>query len=151
FDAAAREFGWRGRDPKPGSMRKGDWLIGWGCAATMYPTQMGPAAARVTLDANGSARVQTAAHDIGNRASTVIAMTAARRPGLPLDRIAVEFGDSDLPPATVAGGSNTTASVCNTVAKACEDIRSRIAAAAVAAPEAAFNGKDPDSLTLKDG
>ena len=37
----------------------------------------------------------------------------------------VELGDTELPPAPVAGGSNTTASVCNVVAKACEDIRRR--------------------------
>src|SRR5581483_10857786 len=27
FDVAAKEFGWSKRDPKPGSMRDGDWLI----------------------------------------------------------------------------------------------------------------------------
>ena len=35
----------------------------------------------------------------------------------------VELGDSDLPPAPVAGGSNTTASVCSAVQKACDAIR----------------------------
>src|SRR5665213_2495765 len=54
------------------------------------------------------------------------------------------------PPAPVAGGSNTTASVCNVVAKACEQIRSRVAQAAVAA-EGVFTGKDPASLALTDG
>ena len=49
FEAAAQSFGWNRRDPKPGSMRDGDWLVGWGCATTMYPTQMGPATARVTI------------------------------------------------------------------------------------------------------
>ncbi len=37
----------------------------------------------------------------------------------------VELGDSDLPPAPVAGGSNSTASVSNAVAKACEDVVAR--------------------------
>jgi hypothetical protein len=44
-------------------MRDGDWLVGWGCAATMYPRQMGPAAARVTLMPQGTVKVQMAAHD----------------------------------------------------------------------------------------
>ena len=32
YDEAATAFGWKRRDPQPGSMRDGDWLIGWGCA-----------------------------------------------------------------------------------------------------------------------
>jgi xanthine dehydrogenase YagR molybdenum-binding subunit len=151
FDAAAAAFGWEKRSPAPGSMRDGDWAIGWGCAATMYPTQLGPATVRVILSPRGTAKVQTAAHDIGTGAYTVIALTAADRLGLPLDKITVELGDSDLPPAPVAGGSNTTASVCNVVAKACEEIRTRIADAAVAAPGGAFSGIDSAKLNLAGG
>src|SRR6516225_5117247 len=111
FDAAAKAFGWQARDLKPGSMRDGDWAIGWGCAATMYPTQLSPAAARVSLMPQGTIRVQTAAHDIGTGAYTVIALAAADKLGIALDKISVELGDSELPPSPVAGGSNTTASV----------------------------------------
>ncbi|HYM73244.1 MAG TPA: molybdopterin cofactor-binding domain-containing protein, partial [Stellaceae bacterium] len=77
--------------------------------------------------------------------------TAADKLGIGLERITVELGDSDLPPAPVAGGSNTTASVCNVVAKACEQIRKRIAEAAVAATSGPFAGKDAASLVLSDG
>ena len=155
FDAAANAFGWSKRDPKPGAMRDGDWLIGWGCATTMYPTNMGPAAARVTLSPDGFARVQTAAHDIGTGAYTVIALAVADRLGVPLEKIDVQLGDSNLPPSPVAGGSNTTASVCNVVVKACDDIRSRIAGAASAAKDGKLAGRQPDQLifaseTLRD-
>jgi xanthine dehydrogenase YagR molybdenum-binding subunit len=151
FEAAAKSFGWEHRNPQPGAMRDGDWLVGWGCAATMYPTQMGPATARVTLMPGGTARVQTAAHEIGNGAYTVIALTASDRLGIAPDKIAVELGDSDLPPAPVAGGSNTTASVCNVVAKACDQLRDRIAAAAVGEGGGVFAGKNPATLVLTDG
>jgi xanthine dehydrogenase YagR molybdenum-binding subunit len=117
----------------------------------MYPTQMGPAAVRVTLMPQGSVKVQTAAHDIGTGAYTIIALTAADKLGLPLDKITVELGDSDLPPAPVAGGSNTTASVCTVVAKACDDIRGRIVRAATAAADGPFAGADPALLTLAGG
>jgi xanthine dehydrogenase YagR molybdenum-binding subunit len=33
YDEAAARFGWSKRDAKPGSMRDGDWLVGWGCAS----------------------------------------------------------------------------------------------------------------------
>jgi len=128
FDAAAKAFGWSERDARPGAMRDGDWLIGWGCAATMYPTQIAPATARVTLTSSGTAKVQTATHEIGNGIYTAIAAVVADRLGVPLDKITVETGDSDLPPAPVAGGSNSTASVCNVVAKACAQIKERLGA-----------------------
>src|SRR5262249_20156844 len=105
FDAAAKSFGWDKRTPQPGSMRDGDWLVGWGCAATMYPTQVAPAAARVTVTPQGAVKVQTAAHEIGNGAYTVIALVAADKLGVPVGKVSVELGDSDLPPAPVAGGS----------------------------------------------
>jgi len=151
FDSGGEAFGWRERHPRPGSMQDGEWTVGWGCAATMYPTQIGPATARVSMTPQGAVKVQTAAHEIGNGAYTVIALTASDRLGIALDSITVELGDSDLPPAPVAGGSNTTASVCNVVAKACEQIRARIAEAAVKAADGAFAGKDASRLVLADG
>jgi len=54
FDAAAAALGWAKRDPKPGSMRDGDWLVGWGCATSLSPASMGPAAVRVTLSPGGA-------------------------------------------------------------------------------------------------
>jgi xanthine dehydrogenase YagR molybdenum-binding subunit len=151
FDAGAAAFGWSRRTPAPGSMRDGDWLVGLGCATTMYPTQVGPASARVSLTGNGAARVQCASHEIGNGVRTVLALTAARALGVPLERIDVEVGDSDLPPAPVSGGSNSTASCCTVVAKACEEIRGRIAAAAIAPGAGPFAGRDPATLNLVDG
>jgi xanthine dehydrogenase YagR molybdenum-binding subunit len=151
FDTAAKRFGWSRRSAEPGSMSEGDWLIGWGCAATMYPSQMAPATARVSLTAEGEARVQTAAHEIGNGAYTVIGMVAAERLGVAIDKVTVELGDTELPPAPVAGGSNTTASVCNVVAKACDDIRARLASASVGAGGSPHAGQDPGGLTLAGG
>jgi xanthine dehydrogenase YagR molybdenum-binding subunit len=151
FDEGARQFGWMQRTPQPGSMRDGDWVIGWGCASTMYPTQMAPATVRVTLTPQGLVKVQTAAHDIGTGAYTVIAQTAADYLGAYFDNVAVALGDSDFPPAPVAGGSNTTASLCNVVAKACLQIRYKIAQAAVKAEGGTFSGRDPASLTLQNG
>jgi xanthine dehydrogenase YagR molybdenum-binding subunit len=148
FEAASQAFGWAQRDPKPGSMRDGDWLIGWGAATTMYPSQVAPAAVRVRLTPEGAVRIQTATHEIGNGVRTALAITASERLGVPIGRIEVETGDTQLPPAPVAGGSNSTASVCNAVATACEQIRDRIARAAVADRAGAFFGTEPDSLWL---
>jgi xanthine dehydrogenase YagR molybdenum-binding subunit len=148
FDEAAAAFGWQDRSPAPASMRNGDWLIGWGCAAATYHASISAAAARVRLTPEGTARVETAAHDIGTGALTVIAMTAADRLGLSVDKVAVEIGDSDLPPGGLAAGSTHTASVCTVVAKACDDIKERIARAATRANDSPFAGAEPASLML---
>jgi xanthine dehydrogenase YagR molybdenum-binding subunit len=126
FDEAARAFGWASRNPEPRGMADGDWLIGFGCATTCYPTQMAPAAARVRLQRDGRARVEIAGHELGTGAYTVIAQAAADKLGVPFDKVTVLIGDSDLPPAPVAGGSNSTASTCSAVMMVCEQVRQRL-------------------------
>jgi xanthine dehydrogenase YagR molybdenum-binding subunit len=151
YDQAAEAFGWKDRNPQPGSTRHGDWLVGYGCATALYPTHTGPAAARVRLKPNGEARVQIAAHEIGNGAYTVIGQMAAERLGIDLSSVTVEIGDSRLPPAPVAGGSNTTASSCSAVLKTCDLIRARLFHAAATANDGPLAGRSADDLTLQDG
>ena len=151
YDEASRAFGWSHRNPQPGSMRDGNWLIGWGCATACYPTQMSPATARVKFDRHGKAQVAVAAHEIGNGAYTVIGQMAAERLGITLDAVKVELGDTELPPGPVAGGSVTTASVCSAVMKACDAIRDRLFRAAVTSNEGPLAGRRPDELRLAAG
>jgi len=126
FDEGAKAFGWANRKSQPKSMSDGDWLIGYGCATTCYPTQMAPAAARVRLQRDGRTRVEIAGHEIGNGAYTVIGQAAAEKLGVPVENVSVFIGDSDLPPAPVAGGSNSTASTCSAVMMVCDQIRQRL-------------------------
>ncbi len=151
YDAAAGAFGWSQRTAQPGSMRAGDWLIGWGCATAVYPTHIGAATARVRLLPNGEVRVQTAAHEIGNGVYTVLAQVAAERLGVPLASVRVEVGDSALPPAPVAGGSNTTASTSSAVLKACDAMREKLLRAAATANDGPLAGRSPAELRLTDG
>src|SRR4029079_1199661 len=67
YDQAADRFGWKNREKRPGAMREGDWLIGWGCASAVYPTHFGAATARVRLMASGEARVPMAGPQSGTR------------------------------------------------------------------------------------
>jgi xanthine dehydrogenase YagR molybdenum-binding subunit len=151
FDQAAERFGWRQRNPKPASMRDGAWLVGYGCATSFYPNNIGAAAVRISLMPSGRANVALAAHEIGNGAYTTVAITAAHALGLAVADVTVQMGDSDLPPVPVAGGSNNAASTTHVVVKACEDIRRRLAEAAVAAEDSPFHGADPTTLTLSGG
>ena len=142
FDQAAEAFGWKARNPTPGSTRDGNWLVGWGCAASAYPTQMAAATARVRVFADGRALVETAGHEIGNGLYTVAAQTAAEGLGIPVEKVSVSLGDTDLPPAPVAGGSISTASVCTVIAQACDAIRMRLGQDGKPAPDVAAAMKD---------
>ena len=112
WSSGAERFGWRRRSPVPGKRREGEWLVGMGCATATYPyVRMPGAAARITLARDGTALVEVAAHEMGMGTATTTAMVAADRLGLPLDRIEVRYGDSIIPGAILAGGSQQTAAI----------------------------------------
>lgn len=151
YDEASKAFGWKSRNPNPASMRDGDWMIGWGCATAVYPTHVGAAAARVRLSADGKVKLQCASHEIGTGIRTVAAQMAAQRLGTRLEDVECEMGDTELPPAPVAGGSNSTASVCSTVLKACEAIRTKLFETAVKTNDGPLAGHDVQTLEMADG
>lgn len=72
------------------------------------------AEARITLtrdDDGVTALVEVAAAEMGMGTSTTTALVAAERLGLPLDRVEVGYGDSAIPGAIMAGGSQQTAAI----------------------------------------
>src|SRR5271163_2743408 len=118
LDVGSAKFGWAKRNPKPGSMRDGDELIGWGVAACSWPADRMPCSARVQIKADGSARAACATQDIGTGTYTVIAQVVHELTGVPFDKIDVVLGDSSLPPGPISGGSWVTATVMPAVAGA---------------------------------
>jgi xanthine dehydrogenase YagR molybdenum-binding subunit len=81
----------------------------------------------------------------------VVAITAARSLGLGIKDVTVLMGDSNLPPIMIAGGSNNAASASSVVLKACEELRRRIADAAVRTADSPFHAADASSLRLSEG
>lgn len=126
YDEASKAFGWERRDAAPMSMQQGDWLVGLGCATACYPTQMAPSTARVHFSADNRIRVQSASHDVGTGAYTVIGQMAAEILDVEMKNVKVELGDSRLPPGPVSGGSVTTASTCSAAKLACGEILKKL-------------------------
>ena len=126
----ARRFGWNRRQQKPGTVRDGRWLIGYGVAAAIRVHPQAPAKARVRLAADGSCEVLSDMTDIGTGTYTVLTQIAAERLGLPVDKVRVELGRSDLPASWGAGGSWGASSSGMAVYLACEVIREKLRAAA---------------------
>ena len=113
----ARRFGWADRDPRPGIRREGRWLAGTGLAAATYPARRRPRGRRPGADDGFVVRI--AAVDIGTGARTALAEIAAQALGT-AGAVRVELGDSDLPHASLAGGSMGTRRWGSAVVRACE-------------------------------
>ncbi|MFF1718135.1 xanthine dehydrogenase family protein molybdopterin-binding subunit [Streptomyces sviceus] len=123
----ARRFGWAGRDPRPRSRAEGPLLVGSGVAAAMYPVLVQPSTAAARALPDGTFLVRINATDIGTGARTVLAQIAADALGVPVDRVRTEVGSSDLPAASLAGGSSGTASWGWAVHEACVRLAERLA------------------------
>ncbi|GLX21617.1 xanthine dehydrogenase family protein molybdopterin-binding subunit [Streptomyces lavendulae] len=120
----ARRFGWPGtRGPRT----RDGLLTGAGVAASTYPVYLAPCQAVAHALPDGTYRVEVAATDIGTGARTVLAMVAADALGVPADRVTSVVGHSDLPPASVAGGSSGTGSWGWAVHEACRALALKLA------------------------
>jgi xanthine dehydrogenase YagR molybdenum-binding subunit len=134
YREGAARFGWRLRTHRAGSMKDGSELIGWGMATGIWETFTMDTAARVRIGAGGGIEVESATSDIGPGTYTLMAQVAADGLSVPLERITVRLGDSDLPTAPIQGGSATAASVGAAVHLACKSLRSKLFEAARGLP-----------------
>ena len=149
YRAGAKRFGWDGRNARLGSRQEGEWLVGLGMATATYPYQRMPGgAARIILTADGHATVEIAAHEMGMGTSTTTAIVAADRLGLPLDRVTVRYGDSDLPGLVLAGGSQQTASIGAAVIAAHHALVTELLK--LAGNDSPLAGLDPKKLATED-
>lgn len=115
----ARRFGWDRRDPRPRARVEGPLLIGSGVAAATYPVMVWPSKASARALRDGTFLVSINAADIGTGSRTVLAQIAADVLDVPLERVRIEVGRTDLPAASLAGGSSGTASWGWPVHEAC--------------------------------
>jgi xanthine dehydrogenase YagR molybdenum-binding subunit len=126
YQQAAEKFGWKKRNPEPRSMREGKYLIGWGMATGTWGSFQAPATIKLTLNADGTAVVQTAASDMGPGTYTTISMITANFLGLPVEKVSFQLGDSEMPFAPVHGGSLTTASVGSAARGVCQQVLKKL-------------------------
>ena len=123
----AERFGWHARNPQPGQVRDGRWLVGLGMAAGFRNNIVTTSGARVHLDAQGIVTVETDMTDIGTGSYTIIAQTAAEMMGVPLERVVVRLGDSDYPLSSGSGGQWGANSSTAGVYAACVKLREAVA------------------------
>jgi xanthine dehydrogenase YagR molybdenum-binding subunit len=147
----AARFGWEKRTPEPRSMRDGRYLIGQGVAAAIFTHWRWPGKARVTLNGDGSALVEAAAHDIGTGTYTVMTQVAADALGMAPDRVTVRLGDTRLPESHPAIGSSTVPNATAAVMLAARAARDKAVELALTARDAPFAGAAPEDVIVADG
>jgi xanthine dehydrogenase YagR molybdenum-binding subunit len=123
----AERFGWNKRNPVPGQVRDGRWLVGYGMAAAFRNNLVMRSAARVRLERDGRVTVETDMTDIGTGSYTIIAQTAAEMMGLPLEQVVVRLGDSNYPVSAGSGGQWGGNSSTAGVYAACVRLREMVA------------------------
>ena len=138
----AAKFGWDSGPRTPRMQREGEWWIGTGVASAARVHNVGEAKARVTLQADGTALVQTDMTDIGTGTYAILGQIAGEMLGMSRDDVLVELGDTKHPRGPGSGGSWGAASSGSAVFVACEAIAEEIAS---------LLGAGKDDLTLKDG
>jgi xanthine dehydrogenase YagR molybdenum-binding subunit len=89
YARGAERFGWRDRDPRPGAMRDGRWLVGMGVATAFHPSTRMPASVTMRLGADGVVVLRCGMHEMGMGSATVQAQIAADEMGVPLESVRV--------------------------------------------------------------
>jgi len=138
----AERFGWNKRNPVPGQVRDGRWLIGYGMASAFRNNLNMRSAARARLERDGQVTIETDMTDIGTGTYTIIAQTAAEMMGLPLDKVVVRLGDSNYPVSAGSGGQWGGNSSTAGVYAACVKLREMVAQKL---------GLDPATADFSDG
>jgi xanthine dehydrogenase YagR molybdenum-binding subunit len=119
----AERFGWQQRDPRPGRRREGDWWAGIGVAASTYPGETMPGSEALILYDGRRYVVSIGAADIGTGTWTTLTQISADALGCSSDDVLLRIGDTDLPMASVEGGSSGISSWGSTVVAAARAFR----------------------------
>lgn len=147
----AQKFGWDKRNPQVGSMTRDGKILGWGMAACSWIAMRMPTQVSIELKADGTARIVCATQDIGTGTYTVMAQMVSAETGIPLDKIDVVLGDTNLPPGPFSGGSTVTASVVPAVLQAAREAKQAAIELAIQTPNSPFLHRKPDDLVFANG
>jgi xanthine dehydrogenase YagR molybdenum-binding subunit len=123
FRVGTDKFGWARRNPRPGAVREGRWLVGLGTAAAIRGANIYPSAARIRLSPAGIVTVEADMTDIGTGSYTILGQTAAEMMGVGLDKVVVRLGDSNFPRTTGSGGQFGASASTAGVYAACMKLR----------------------------
>ncbi|OFV96442.1 MAG: hypothetical protein A3H28_01910 [Acidobacteria bacterium RIFCSPLOWO2_02_FULL_61_28] len=126
----AEAFGWTEKR-RQYAQQSGPVRRGVGMAIGYWNSSLGPSSAEVQLLPDGSVKVLVGVTDIGTGAKTTMGLIAAETLGVPLESIAVVYGDTDIAPYSPGeSGSRTTGYTGMAVIEAAQNVRKQLLDAA---------------------
>jgi len=145
LDKVAQWIGWGKPSEEPVA---GNWKTGKGLALGNKYSQIDTAAAAyVKVHMDGTVELRHGSDEVGQGCNTVLAQIVAEQFQVPMDKVRVTWGDTDLTAYDFgAGSSGTTFKTGNALVRACEDAKRQMFA--LAAPRL---GTDPADLETRDG
>lgn len=150
IQVGAEKIGWNKRSLKPGGVRSGEWLVGYGMGVGTFGAHRGAAAVRAKLLANGTVVFQSAVTDIGPGTGTAMVQIASEHLGISPEKITFQLGNSDFPQAPNQGGSATVATVGSAVVAVCTAMKEKLLGMA-STSEKRFAGVKIENVTFDKG
>ena len=151
YTEAAQSFGWDKRNPQPGSMTRGNRLVGYGMATGIWDAYQFPSRVEVIITPEGKLFVNNAVTDIGTGTLTVMTQIAADEMGLPLEDVIFSYGDGKKPFSMFQGGSATVASTGAGIVAATQALKRRLLRKVREMGHPAFNRADVDEVVFRNG
>ena len=151
YRVGAERFGWARRTRDIGSMRDGNWLVGFGMAGVTFTSGQAPCQVTVSIRRDGSAHVRSAATDLGTGTYTIATQVTAELLGLGIDQVQVEIGDSNLPFAPYSGGSGMATSLSGAIHDAVGKLVRAFVEVVGDDQSSPLRGRSPDELTTRQG
>ena len=147
----AEKFGWSKRNPQPGTMTRGNKLVGYGMATGIWDAFQFPSRIEAIINKEGKLVVNNAVTDIGTGSYTVITQMAADEFGLPIEDVTFNYGDSKEPFSMFQGGSSSTASAGVGVVFAAKSLKKKLLKKAKDIEGSILKDADDEDVIFKDG
>lgn len=130
YQLGSERIGWQQRRLEPGTLKDGDWLVGYGMGTGSFGAYRGTASVRAKLEPDGRLLLQCSVNDMGPGTATMMTAIASEAMGIQANKITVQMGSTGLPPGPTQGGSTTTSTVGSAVHEASMELKLQIAALA---------------------
>ncbi|TCD07607.1 xanthine dehydrogenase family protein molybdopterin-binding subunit [Pedobacter frigidisoli] len=148
---AAEKFGWDKRSPEPGSMARGNKLVGYGMATGIWDAFQFPARVEAMISADGKLILNNATTDIGTGTLTIMTQIAADELGLNIADVDFRYGDSKKPFSMFQGGSATTSSTGVAIVIAARALRKKLVRKAGEMKDSPFKNVAAEQVVFKGG
>jgi xanthine dehydrogenase YagR molybdenum-binding subunit len=126
YQLGSEKINWNERNREIGSMKEGDWQIGYGMGTGIFGASRGEARVAARFLPDGTLILQSGVTDMGPGTATAMTKLASDVFGIPPSKIKFELGDSNYPPGPAQGGSGTTSALGTAVNNVCQNMKQKL-------------------------